>query len=38
MRATQIDGGFYCRTGIALAVENSLPLLTSELSSLETLL
>jgi capsular polysaccharide export protein len=38
MRATQIDGGFYCRTGIALAVENSLPFLTSEPSSLETLL
>jgi capsular polysaccharide export protein len=38
MRATQIDGGFYCRTDIALAIENSLPLLTSELSSLETLL
>ena len=38
MRATQIEGGFYCRTGIALAVENSLPFLTSEPSSLETLL
>jgi capsular polysaccharide export protein len=36
--ATQIDGGFYCPTGIALAVENSLPFLTSEPSSLETLL
>ena len=38
LRATQIDGGFYCRTGIALAIENSLPFLTSEPSSLETLL
>ena len=38
IRATQIDGGFYCRTGIGLAVENSLPFLTSESSSLETLL
>ena len=38
MRATQIDGGFYCRTDIALAIENSLPLLTSELSPLEALL
>lgn len=38
IRATQIDGGFYCRTGIALAVENSLPFLTSEPSPLEALL
>lgn len=38
IRATQIDGGFYCQTGIALAVENSIPILTSEQSSLETLL
>ena len=37
IRATQIDGGFYCRTDIALAVENSLPLLTSEPSPLEAL-
>ena len=37
MRATQIDGGLYCRAGIALAVENSLPILTSESSPLETL-
>ena len=37
MHATQIDGGLYCRAGIALAVENSLPILTSESSPLETL-
>jgi capsular polysaccharide export protein len=38
MRATQVDGGFYCRTDIALAVENSLQFLTSESSPLEMLL
>jgi capsular polysaccharide export protein len=38
MHTTQLNGGFYCRTGIALAVENSLPFLTHERSPLEALL
>lgn len=38
MHATQINGGFYCATGIALAVENSVRVLTAERSPLETLL
>lgn len=38
MQATQVNGGFYCGPGIALAVENSLPWLTSEVSPLEKLL
>lgn len=38
MHATQINGGFYCSTGIALAVENSARVLTAERSPLEMLL
>jgi len=38
MHTTQVNGGFYCRQGIALAVENSLPFLTCERSPLEALL
>lgn len=38
VHAAQINGGFYCRTGIALAVEHSIGPLTSDLSPLETLL
>jgi capsular polysaccharide export protein len=38
MRATQVNGGFYCRQGIALAVQNSFPFLTAERSPLEELL
>lgn len=38
MDTTQINGGFYCRKGIALAVGNSLRFLTSEHSPLEELL
>lgn len=38
MHATQINGGFYCATGIALAVQNSLQVLTAERSPLEALL
>ena len=37
-RATQINGGFYCKQGIALAVKNSLQSLTAEKSPLEELL
>ena len=35
---TQINGGFYCRSGIRLAVENSAKLLISERSRLEEIL
>ncbi len=38
MRATQVNGGFYCNQGIALAVQNSCPFLTAERSPLEELL
>lgn len=38
MHATQINGGFYCGTGIALAVENSVRVLTAARSPLEALL
>ena len=38
IRAAQVEGGFYCRAGIAMAVENSLSVLTSERSPLEVLL
>lgn len=38
MHATQINGGFYCSPGIALAVENSIRVLTAERSPLEMLL
>lgn len=38
MHATQVNGGFYCATGIALAVENSARVLAAEPSPLERLL
>jgi len=38
MHATQVNGGFYCRRGMALAVENSSRILTAERSPLEELL
>jgi capsular polysaccharide export protein len=38
MHATQVNGGFYCRNGIPLAVENSVPFLEAERSPLEMLL
>lgn len=38
MHATQVNGGFYCRRGIDLAVENSCRVLTAERSPLEALL
>lgn len=38
MKATQINGGFYCRIGMALATENASRVLTAERSPLETLL
>lgn len=38
IHTTQVNGGFYCRDGIALAVEGSHRLLTSERSPLEELL
>jgi len=37
MKATQINGGFYCRTGIELAVDNASRVLTAERSPLETM-
>ncbi len=37
MQATQVNGGFYCKKGIALAVENSARILTAERSPLEDL-
>lgn len=38
IHATQINGGFYCDTGISLAVRNSIASLTATKSPLETLL
>jgi len=38
MYATQINGGFYCRKGIHLAVRNSVAVLESDISPLEALL
>lgn len=38
MHATQINGGFYCSTGIRLAVENASKVLTADKSPLEQLL
>jgi capsular polysaccharide export protein len=38
MYASQINGGFYTGSGIALAVENAIPPLVAERSPLETLL
>lgn len=38
LAATQINGGFYCRRGIALAVANSTKVLTAARSPLEALL
>lgn len=38
MHATQINGGFYCSSSIALAVENSARVLCAERSPLEMLL
>jgi capsular polysaccharide export protein len=38
VHATQVNGGFYCRPGIGLAVENCLRLLEPERSPLEELL
>lgn len=38
MHTTQINGGFYCRRGIELAVENAAHRLTAERSPLEALL
>lgn len=38
INATQVNGGFYSRSGIKMAVQNSLSSLTSELSPLERLL
>ena len=38
IHTTQINGGFYCRKGIDLAVENSLRMLEPERSPLEELL
>jgi capsular polysaccharide export protein len=38
LHATQIKGGFYCRRGIALAVENAARVLCAERSPLEELL
>lgn len=36
--ATQVNGGFYCKTGIALAARNSARILTQDISPLEQLL
>lgn len=38
LHATQINGGFYCSRGIALAVENAARVLCAERSPLESLL
>ena len=38
IHTTQINGGFYCRKGIALAVENSLRMLEPDRSPLEEIL
>ena len=37
VHGTQINGGFYCRDGIALCVRNALPVLTADQSPLEQL-
>jgi len=37
IHATQINGGFYCERGIALAVENAARVLTAERTPLEAL-
>jgi capsular polysaccharide export protein len=37
IHATQVNGGFYCRAGIALAVEQSARVLVAERSPLESL-
>lgn len=37
IHTTQINGGFYCATGIALAINNAVPLLTASQSPLEQL-
>lgn len=38
VHATQLNGGFYCSSGIALAVENAVRVLSAERSPLEELL
>jgi capsular polysaccharide export protein len=38
MHATQVNGGFYCRRGMALAAENASHVLTADVSPLEALL
>src|SRR3546814_5794815 len=38
INATQVNGGFYTRSGISMAVENSVDRLLAEQSLLETLL
>ena len=38
IHATQVNGGFYCRRGIELAVRNSVAILEGEVSPLEALL
>lgn len=38
IHATQVNGGFYCRKGIELAVQNSVAVLAGEVSPLESLL
>lgn len=38
LRVAQINGGFYCPTGIRLAVENAVPVLTAEVSPFGRLL
>ena len=38
LHATQVNGGFYSDEAIALAVQNSVPVLTAEQSPLERLL
>lgn len=38
IQATQINGGFYCKRGIELAVQNAVGPLTAEISPLEALL
>ncbi len=38
MQTTQINGGFYCRTGMALAAHNASRVLTAQRSPLEALL
>lgn len=38
IHATQVNGGFYCRRGIELAVRNSVAILEGEVSPLEALM